>query len=443
MARIVFFITFLSLFLVGLSPNHAFAASSPYSVKGVEVDILDESAVKARNRAFIEAQRKAFEILSTRYYAEGELKVLKIPNDDTLSGFIQDFKITSEQVSTKRYKGVFDFRFKAAAVNQHFGRGPINFAGETTSETKKVLLIPYYHEEKKAIIFNKSQNPFWGSLLEESTAFKNVILPEGTIQDLTDIGNKNSGYLSPTTIRRLKARYEVGYIAIATASVNLSDQTQINVDIQDASSGKIIPITNFDAEPKAIAKQTLSAVAEIAQPKKATSVVSDAAGNLVVSEIGEGADQTEIPQSEINPDYFRPTYQRGRMPLSAREQMIQKAQQRNSDQMASVEGKRDGAIPVQRGMGTPEDIEAAADQGEVNVHVFFNSMSEWVTLQKEMSRFEGIRGIRIVTLKTNQGDVVIEYSDWNKLLASLKANGFTLNPQSADSYVLKRLSDDF
>lgn len=443
MARIVFFITFLGLFWVGLSQNHVFAANSPYSVKGVEVDILDESSVKARNRAFIEAQRKAFEILSTRYYAEGELKVLKIPDDETLSGFIQDFKIASEQLSTKRYKGVFDFRFKAAAVNRHFGRGPINYIEDNAPEVKKILLIPYYHEEKKTIIFNKAQNPFWGSLLEGSADFKDVILPEGNIQDLTDIGDKNPGYLSTATIRRLKARYEVGYVAVATASVNLQDQSRINIDIQDASSGSLVAVKNFDADPKMIAKETLAVANEISNPKKGVSVVPDAAGNLVASEDGavQGGGDV-VPRSEINPDYFRPSYQRGKMPLSAREQMIAKSlQQRGMGEGGDVRRNQDRA--PQRGGQTPEEIEASIEEGEVNVQVFFSSMTEWVNIQKELSRLDGIKGIRIATLKTNQADTVIEYKDWNKLLASLKASGLLLSPQSADSYVLKRLSDDF
>lgn len=440
MARIVFFITFLGLFFVGLSQNHVFAANSPYSVKGVEVDITDESSVKARNKAFIEAQRKAFEVLATRYYAEGELKVLKIPNDDTLSGFIQDFKIASEQISSKRYKGVFDFRFKPAAVNQHFGRGPINYVDDATPESKKILLIPYYHEEKKPIIFNKAQNPFWGSLLEDSADYKDVILPEGNIQDLTDIGDKNPGFLSSVTIRRLKARYEVGFVAVATANVSLQDQSKININIQDASSGTLVDVKNFDTDAKMIAKETLSVANDISKPKKAVPVVSDLSGNLVGGD-NPTNQNTDIPQSEINPDHFRPSNQRGRMPVSAREQMIAKAQQ-----LQAMGGGNVGANPKAvspRGMQTPEAIEAAADEGEANVQVYFNSMTEWVNIQKEMSNLDGIKGIRIVTLKTNQADTVIEYKDWNKLLASLKASGLSLSSQTADSYTLKRLSDAF
>lgn len=434
MPRIVFFITFFGLFLINLSQNHVFAASSPYSVKGVEVDVLDESSVKARNKAFIDAQRKAFEVLSTRYYAPGELDVLKVPTDETLSGFIQDFKIASEQVSSKRYKGVFDFRFKPAAVNQYFGRGPINFVSDAAPEVKKVLLIPYYHEEKKTIIFNKSQNPFWGSLLQDIANFNTVILPDGSIQDLTDIGDKNPTYMSPVTIRRLKARYDVTSIAVATASVNLQDQSKINIDVQDASSGKLVPIANFDAAPADIAKGALAAVAQIAVPQKAVPIVDNTDTNTDVN-------QADIPQSEINPDHFALKGGQGRVSLSAREQMIKQQQA----MIAAGSGQPTKATdqPVQRGMETADQAEAAANAGEANVQVYFNSMSEWIALQKDLSRLDGIKGIRIVTLKTNQGDTVIEYSDWNKFLASLKASGYTLTSQDADTYVLKRAAANF
>lgn len=448
MARIVFFITFLCLFLIGVTQTPAFAGSSPYSVKGVEVDILDESSVKARNKAFIEAQRKAFEVLATRYYAEGELKTLKIPDDETLSSYIQDFKIASEQLSTKRYKGVFDFRFKAAAVNQHFGRGPINYAEDKAAEAKKVLLLPFYHEEKKPVIFNKTQNPFWGSLLEANADFKNVVLPEGNIQDLTDIGNKSPSYLSPTIIKRLKARYDVGYVVIATANVDLEDQRTIHIDMQDISSGVLVTLSSFDADPKLIAKETLTLADAATKPKKATPMVEDTDG--VMDNAGDASAQAVVPESEINPEPFLTGKQRRQMNLSAREQMIAKtlngeipptlANPNRLNQRQGVEEQLQARAQAEaQAMGE----EVAVEQGEINVQVYFNSMAEWIKLQKELSRLEGIKGIRIVALKTNQGDTVIEYTDWKKLLLSLKAGGLILSPQSADAYVLKRLSDDF
>lgn len=446
MARIVFFMTFLGLFCLGVTQNHGFAATSPYSVKGVEVDVLDENSAKARNKAFLEAQKKAFETLATRYYGPDELKTLKIPDNDTLSGLIQDFKIASEQISAKRYKGIFDFRFKAPAANQHFGRGPINYVDDSANESKRILLIPYYLEEKKPIIFNKTQNPFWGSLLQDIGNTKDIILPEGNIQDLTDIGNRHPLSLSPTIIRRLKARYDVGYIVTAIASVDLDDQTKINIDVEDATLGKLTPLSKFDTDPKLIGKETLDAAINVTKAQKAVPTTPDEVipSNLSNEPTGpsEATNEPSIPQSEINPDYFLSHDKRRELLNERRAKSIQ-------EQRQAMEGDA-GIVPGgigQRGDGPTSDLEETAaveqESGEANVQVFFNSMSEWVNLQKELSRLDGISGIRIVTLKTNQGDIVIEYNDWKKLLVSMKSSGLILTSPSANTYVLKRVSDDF
>jgi hypothetical protein len=431
MTRIVFFITILCLSLVGMTQTPVFASDSPYSVTGVDVDVLDESSVKARNKAFLDAKRKAFEVLATRYYSEEELKVMKTPSDDVISGFIQDFKIASEQVSTKRYKGVFDFRFKSSEVNKHFGRGPINFVGDTTDKQKKALLVPFYHEEKKAVVFNLEQNPFWGSLLVDLPKFPDIILPEGNIQDLTDIGTRNPTFMTPVTIRKLKARYNVNTILIAIAHINLNDQSLINVELLDVSGEEVTPLVSFNENPKLIANSTLLGASEFIKPKKTTPLINEEE----VSQPKEG----EILESEIDPKLFDPMGRRGSGSYVGRDKMIKMAQDRSREERK----KRETAIAKQQQMNEQLPEEEQAISGEISVQIFFNTISEWVTTQKEISRLDGLQGIRIVTLKTNQAETVVEYNDWNKLIQSIKSSGYVLYPQSENSYLLKRLSDNF
>jgi hypothetical protein len=434
MTRIVFFIVFLGLFGFGMSQNHAFATNSPYSVKGVEVDVLDESSFKARNKAFLEAQRKAFQVLASRYYSAEELKVMAVPPDALLSSLIQDFKITSEQASTKRYKGVFDFRFKTYEVNNHFGRGPINFSDNTPSQVDKVLLVPFYHEEKKAVVFNKDQNPFWGSLLNETKNFPNILLPEGNIQDMTDIGTKNNTFMTPVTIRKLKARYDVTSILIAVAHVNLKDQQSINIELFDAGIETQKPVLSFEEAPELIGNSTLLRVTELTKPKSAIPII--------IEEEVAAPQEGEVLESVINPTLFDPSRGKGARSDAGRDRMIQMAQDRSREARRQRQAE---PPPQQRGseIAEQEYEEGQSVAGEIQVSIFFNTMSEWVTTQKEISRLNGLKGIRIVTLKTNQAETVVEYSDWNKLLQSMKASGYKLEPLASNMYLLKRLSDNF
>lgn len=434
MTRIVFFIVFLGLFVIGMSQNHVFASGSPYSVKDIEADVLDESSFKARNKAFLEAQREAFKVLSARYYSPEELKVMTIPSDSVLSGFIQDFKIISEQTSTKRYKGVFEFRFKSNEVNNHFGRGPINYSDDSVNKIDKVLLIPFYHEERKAVVFNKDQNPFWGSLLTDSTKFPQVILPEGNIQDLKDIGDDNNIFMNPVTIRKLKARYDVSSIIIAVAHVNLKNQDLINIELYDPNQNKDVPFLSFDEIPEMIGNSTLLRIKDFIKPKPAKTIITE-------EETPAKNTEGEVLESVINPSLFDPSRGKGLRSDTERDRMIQMAQER------SKEARRERlATPPQQRSSEPVYLDQEEVQnisGEIQVSIFFNTMTEWVAIQKAISRLNGLEGIRILTLKTNLAETVIEYNNWNKLIQSLNAIGYKLEPQSSNSYILKRLADNF
>jgi hypothetical protein len=400
----------------------------------VEADVLDESSFKARNKAFLEAQREAFKVLATRYYSAEELKVMTIPPDSVLSSFIQDFKITSEQTSTKRYKGVFDFRFKSNEVNNHFGRGPINYEDDSANSIDKVLIIPFYHEEKKAVVFNKDQNPFWGSLLVDVQKFPSVVLPEGNIQDINDIGNKNNIFMTPMTIRKLKARYDVTSVIIAVAHVNLKNQDVINIELYDPRSEEDKPFLSFEEKPELIGGTTLIRATEFVKPKPAKPLVIEE-GEPVLYKEGE------VLESVIDSSMFDPSRGMGSRSDAGRDRMIQMAQDRSRE----ARRERIANPPQQRPSEPvePDQEEAQNIAGEIKVSIFFNTMSEWVTTQKEISRLNGLKGIRIITLKTNQAETVVEYNDWNMLIKSMKATGYKLEPQASNSYILKRLADNF
>lgn len=116
MLRIVFSFL-LCLFLIGFYGGAN--ADSLYEVTGVAVDVADESSVKARTKAFAEAQQKAFAVLAGRF---GQADRTATP--EMVSALVQDFEITNEQLSHKRYKGIFTIRFRESAVNGYFGNIP-------------------------------------------------------------------------------------------------------------------------------------------------------------------------------------------------------------------------------------------------------------------------------------------------------------------------------
>lgn len=425
MPRIVFFITFLSLFFATSLVQGASAADSAYNVTGVQVDVTAESAVKARGKAFIEAQRKAFSILAERYKTAEESAVLKPPSDDILSGLIQDFEISAEQLSTKRYRGVFDFRFKPMAVNSYFGHGPVNYAGQDKAVSQAILIIPYYQEGKNPAIFDKSKNPFWASLQSDLAGEKEITLPEGSISDMTDIGDVDPYVLSSTTLRRLKARYEVSDIVIALARVNLAQPQSIVVEIFKTDQDRLELSKTISASPSQVAKMTFQEAIRIVRGAEKPQNLEQ--GNSLL-------------QSEINPEHFNGDGRR-EVPDAVRQKMEQSVENAQNNRKGGFVSGNQQQVAISQ-VEKP-DLQKAEVVGEISVKVYFGSMAEWILIQKEIYKAEGVGKIRITSLKTNQVDIVIGYIDWNRFVSSLQRLGMALEPQIDKTYILKRQSNGF
>lgn len=111
---------FFGLFaVVSLALSVPALAQISYTVEGVEVDVTAANAVKAREEALKQAQVKAFEQLALGALGEEGMAAYTMPDADTVMALVQDFEVTNEQLSARRYKGVFTVRFRPALAQQY------------------------------------------------------------------------------------------------------------------------------------------------------------------------------------------------------------------------------------------------------------------------------------------------------------------------------------
>lgn len=101
------------------------SAQPSYTVEGVEVDVTAANAVKAREEALKQAQVKAFEQLALTTLGEEGMAAYSMPDPDTVMALVQDFEVTNEQLSSRRYKGVFTVRFRPALAQQYLVARPV------------------------------------------------------------------------------------------------------------------------------------------------------------------------------------------------------------------------------------------------------------------------------------------------------------------------------
>lgn len=117
---------FFGLFaVVSLALSAPALAQMSYTVEGVEVDVTAANAVKAREEALKQAQVKAFEQLALNTLGEEGMATYTMPSADTVMALVQDFEVTNEQLSSRRYKGMFTVRFRPALAQQYLIARPV------------------------------------------------------------------------------------------------------------------------------------------------------------------------------------------------------------------------------------------------------------------------------------------------------------------------------
>ncbi len=212
--RIVFMVLFIGFF----AANAAFAGNSLFTIENVTVDVSAENALKAREQAFEKAQVKAFQELTTRMLSESQLGAFQSPAPSTISILVQDYEVSNEKLSSKRYIGTYKFRFKDRDVKRYFaGQG----AEYTDVSSKPILILPFLDTGQDTVLWSH-QNIWmqaWATAPGLSSGLVPMMVPLGDLSDISDIGDDESLTYNKRNLSRMLERYsaEEAVIAIARA----------------------------------------------------------------------------------------------------------------------------------------------------------------------------------------------------------------------------------
>ncbi len=215
--RTVFCAICFALLLI-MPPIAAFAqppGAAAFTVKDVKVDVTDTSAAAAREKAFGQAQQKAFQILAERLLSKNQFERFTLPEAGLISSLIKDFEITEEHLSSVRYVGTFTFRFKNDAVRNYLGALGLAYSDVAS---KPVLVLPYYQWGARTILWGDN-NP-WLAAWNRMQTYQGlvpVIVPIGDLQDVADIGDNEALTYSPDNLQTMTKRYSAGETIIMLA----------------------------------------------------------------------------------------------------------------------------------------------------------------------------------------------------------------------------------
>ena len=202
---------FLLVFMA--APAHA---NSIFTIENVTVDVKAENALKAREKAFEQAQVKAFEELAARMLSETELQSFQTPPLLNISSMIQDYEVSDEKLSSKRYIGTYKVRFKDQAVKRHFAKSGAVY---TDIASKPILILPFLETDQGSMLWSH-QNGWmkaWAATPKLGSGLVPLVLPLGDLNDVSDIGDNEALTYTRRNLRAMVERYNASEAVIAIA----------------------------------------------------------------------------------------------------------------------------------------------------------------------------------------------------------------------------------
>lgn len=395
------------LMLFYLTP--AYAAQS-YTVENVKVDVTAENALKARDQAFEEAQRKAFESLAKRLAQAGEIPEGELPSDEVISGMIQDFEVTREKVSAVRYIGLYTFRFSESAVKKHYnmygsstmaagyqqGQGAYGRGRYVQGAPQRVLVIPVFKDAEGRFVTNGTANP-WSSGLNtyvsqtmqtEAPSPVTLIMPDlytDTMPVTTDAGGFS---YDAEDMRALVAKYSTDKTILAVGSQN-NIGTHIDLYSVSLQGGAA------EDEPTFIRRITISGL-EYANAE--TDVLWNAAARRMKYVLSGTLDTN------------------GTRYASADAANAQYGQQRGQGQYVQ---------PAQNTYANQRPVSSA--NGATPVMAEFRSAQEWRETYMALKRARGISHVEIASLTPRSAQINLYHSgSIQNLTAALEQAGLSL-----------------
>lgn len=200
---------------LGSESTQAQATTDFLTVSGVEVDVTAGDAVTARDAAFVEAQRKAYEMLLAQLADGASAQALPPLSDAEISDLVEDFEIESERSSTVRYIGRFTFRFKGAEVRNLLESHGVRYA---VLQSPPLLVLPVFSAGEQSLLWGDN-NPWFAAWLARPTAGQLVPLklPLGDLQDMTALEASQALAGDAQRLQSLAQRYDAAAALVVEA----------------------------------------------------------------------------------------------------------------------------------------------------------------------------------------------------------------------------------
>ncbi len=222
-------ILFLYALVVVLGDSLA-KADALFTVTGVEVDVTDTDAAKAKLKAISQAQVKAFHILVERLGDEGAASKVADFTPSDIGRLMASLSVEQERTGPQRYIGKLTIKFLPQRVREALASINFNLVEE---QAPRIVVIPVWRSNEGVVVWD--ENPWreaWQSLKAENSLVP-VLVPLG---DLTDAQSLTPEEALAKDIQKLQAvGYRYGAETVLVAIAEPVGNNSVRATMQGAS----------------------------------------------------------------------------------------------------------------------------------------------------------------------------------------------------------------
>ncbi len=185
-----------------LSPGHAQTDQAVFQVSGIAVDATAKDAVTARNQALLQGKEAGLERLLHRLVPAEEQTLLPAVGDLNVERYVQNFEITSEELSTTRYLAQLTVRYEPEAVRELLQSAAVSFAEVRSAP---IVVLPLYQGPDGAHLW-PDDNPWWQAWEKnlDPERLLRLVLPLGDLEDISSL-----------SVEQVQARDRAALVALA------------------------------------------------------------------------------------------------------------------------------------------------------------------------------------------------------------------------------------
>lgn len=216
----------------------AFADDGAFTVGGVQVDVTEANAAKARERAFVEVPRIAFRRLLERLVPVAEQARVPELSDMQLDALVRDVQLEQEKASAVRYIASFTVRFKPDAVRGVLEAAQANYVDNRRSP---VLVLPVFVGE--GTVLWDDPNPWRQAWARRSgDGLVPVVVPLGELADVMAINAEQATAHDAAAIQAIARRYDTADVLLAVAMLSPGPGGTQVVDVETVGFGPGAPL---------------------------------------------------------------------------------------------------------------------------------------------------------------------------------------------------------